>query len=203
MLTEQNLTRTQRQIEGLSPASNTITKIRSTTSSYQNPSVLPVAVSENSPNALPLSAAGTGLQAVDAFDKSLQPVQWLAPRNSTSVQSSVNAQQHEGLVVNSEVSTDERHCSDQVARDEETEEDEESGTDADGMGAIASSTYNEPGTGGKSVSEKAYFGPSSTLGFMKHIQDVFRPTKGTRTHKSTMKDDQHKHGKLLNNLAKL
>ncbi|KIV91219.1 hypothetical protein PV10_05781 [Exophiala mesophila] len=195
MLTEQNLTRTQRQIESLSPAFNVITNVGSTTS-YQSPSVLPVAVSENSPSALPLSAAGTGLQAVDAFDKSIQPVQWLAPSNSTIVQSSVNAQQHEGLAVHPVVSTDEPHCSDPVAHGDETEDDEESGADADGMGAIASSTYNEPGTGGKSVSEKVYFGPSSTLGFMKHIQDVFRPTKGTRTHKSTMKDDQHKHGYL-------
>lgn len=197
ILTEQNLALAQRQAEDLSPAFDVVDNGASTS--------LPVAECENARSTVPVVPAGTFFavtQEADGFNKPLPPVQWLTPSDSTNVQPSVNTHRHQGLVDDGEMATSDLNCLHRPAGDDESEDDEESGADADGMGAIASSTNNEAGAGGKPVSEKAYFGPSSTLGFMKHIQDVFRPTKGSRAHKTTRKDNNHEHGESSNQSAK-
>lgn len=204
MLTEQNLALAQSQTEDFSPGIDLVEN-RATTSLHGNLEVSPVAESGNARSAVPIVTADTVsavTQDADGFNKPLPSAQWLTPSNSIIVQPSVNAHRHQGLVEDGEVATSDLNCVRRPADDAESEDDEESGADADGMGAIASSTTNEAGAGGKPVSEKAYFGPSSTLGFMKHIQDVFRPTKGTRAHKTTRKDNNHEHGESSNQPAK-
>lgn len=72
---------------------------------------------------------------------------------------------------------------------------EDSEADVDGMGAIASTAVREASTTGSFPPERAYFGPSSTLSFMKHIQAVLQPANTPKVLHRT-KDRSREQGNL-------
>lgn len=68
-------------------------------------------------------------------------------------------------------------CFNATELDHDLDEADESEVDGDGMGAIASTSVHEK-TGSFAL-ERAYFGPSSTLSFMKSIQAVLQPNSAS------------------------
>lgn len=71
----------------------------------------------------------------------------------------------------------------------------ESDADVDGMGAIAPTSVHEASKRSSCASERAYFGPSSTSGFMKHIQAVLQPTNPSKAPQATRNEPLREQGK--------
>ncbi|OQV09149.1 Fungal specific transcription factor domain-containing protein isoform 1 [Cladophialophora immunda] len=147
------------------------------------PPVGSVEPSEPSPLVVPDASTGTGTgDAPGAMSFILNNTM---DRSPTPPQPSTHAMHipdrtHQITDVQSSVAdcapaTDTPNRSSATALDHDLDEVDDSDADVDGMGAVASNSIHEASTTGTYAPERAYFGPSSTLGFMKHIQAVLQP----------------------------